>query len=74
MCRAIASVLAQSHPALEVVVDDGSDDDSAEAVEALADPRIRVIRHPGNRGAASPRNTGIKAARGDPEAYAASFK
>ncbi len=64
--RAIASVLAQSHPVLEVVVvDDGSDDGTAAVVEALADPRVRVIRHPANRGAASARNTGIKAARGD---------
>lgn len=64
--RAIASVLDQSYPVLEVVVvDDGSEDGTAAAIEALDDPRVKVIRHDTNRGSASARNTGITAARGD---------
>jgi glycosyltransferase involved in cell wall biosynthesis len=60
--RAIASVLAQTCRDLEIiVVDDGSTDASAAAVAAIADPRIRLIRHERNRGGSAARNTGIKA-------------
>ena len=47
-----------------VVVDDGSTDGSPEAVAALADPRVRVVRHDCNRGIPAARNTGLSAARG----------
>ena len=64
--RALASVLRQSRAADEiVVVDDDSKDGSAEAVEALGERRIRLVRHPQNRGASAARNTGIAAAQGD---------
>lgn len=66
IARALASVLRQTRPADEiVVVDDASRDGSAEAVAALGEARIRLLRHEGNRGAAAARNTGITAARGD---------
>jgi glycosyltransferase involved in cell wall biosynthesis len=43
--RAIASVLAQSYTPIEViVVDDGSRDETAEVVRALAEPDVRLIR------------------------------
>ena len=45
--HAIASVLAQSYPNLEVIVcDDGSTDDSWRIIESIAqrDPRVRVIK------------------------------
>src|SRR5690348_12324408 len=64
--RAIASALRQSHAPYEVVVvDDGSRDGSAEAVAALGDKRIRLLRHERNQGASAARNTGIAAAEGE---------
>lgn len=43
---ALASWLAQDHPALRlVVVDDGSTDATPEVLAGLADPRLRVIRN-----------------------------
>jgi len=63
--RAIASVLRQERQADEIlVVDDGSTDGSAAAVAGLNEPRIKLLRHDTNRGAAAARNTGIAAARG----------
>ena len=63
---AIDSLAGQLADNLEIiVVDDGSTDDSARVVEAIADPRIRLIRHDGNRGIPAARNTGLEAARGD---------
>ena len=63
--RALASVLRQTRPADEiVVVDDASSDGSAEAVAALGEARIKLVRHKQNRGAAAARNSGIEAAAG----------
>jgi glycosyltransferase involved in cell wall biosynthesis len=67
--RAIAGVLAQSYPNLEVVVvDDASRDGTAARVEALVEalgqPKLRLVRHERNRGAAAARNTGVAHARG----------
>ena len=63
--RALESVLGQTWRDLEVlVVDDGSEDDTRQAVEAIGDPRVRYIRHPQRRGACAARNTGIENARG----------
>ena len=64
--QTLASVLAQTHAALEVlVVDDGSTDATADAVAEVSriDPRVR--RLPQTRaGVAAARNRGIEAARG----------
>jgi glycosyltransferase involved in cell wall biosynthesis len=63
--RAIHGVLLQSYPNLElIVVDDASTDASPEIVEAINDPRLRLIRHETNTGAGAARNTGVAAAQG----------
>jgi glycosyltransferase involved in cell wall biosynthesis len=66
LLEAVESVRAQTFADWELIVaDDGSTDGSAEAVEALGDPRIRVVRlaHEGDEGIA--RNAGAAAARGE---------
>lgn len=56
----VASVLNQSRPDFElVVVDDGSQDRTAEVAKGVADQRLRVVRQT-NLGPASARNTGIE--------------
>jgi glycosyltransferase involved in cell wall biosynthesis len=63
--RAISGVLAQSYPEIEVVVvDDASADGTAARVEALNHPKVRLVRHASNRGAAAARNTGVREAKG----------
>jgi glycosyltransferase involved in cell wall biosynthesis len=64
--RAIASILAQTEPRLElIVIDDGSGDRSADvAREAIgADPRGRVMRLERNVGIARSLNAGLEAAQ-----------
>ena len=62
--RAIQSVLDQTYQDFEIiVVDDGSKDNTEEVVRSFNDKRIRYIRHEVNKGGATARNTGIKAAR-----------
>lgn len=62
--RTLASILAQRGVDLEVVVvDDGSDDGTADRVTALGDPRIRVVRNDVSRGVSNARNAGTEAAR-----------
>lgn len=64
---AVDSVLAQSHQELDiVVVDDVSEDDTADIVRSIArrDTRVRLLLHPERRGAAPARNYGLREARG----------
>lgn len=66
--RAVDSVLAQTHPAHEVlIVDDGSPDDIAAAIASYGE-RVTLIRK-SNGGAASARNLGIERATGDLVAF-----
>lgn len=63
---ALPSALSQENVRLEVVVvDDGSADGTASAIEAIGDERLSVLRHERSRGVSAARNTGIEAARGD---------
>lgn len=62
--EAIASLMAQDHPAIEVIlVDDGSPDDVAAAATKL--PIQPRVLHQHNQGPAAARNFGIRAASGD---------
>lgn len=61
---AVRSALAQTMADLEVVVvDDGSDRPAADALDAIHDPRLRVIRLPVNGGVGAARNAAVAAAR-----------
>jgi Glycosyl transferase family 2 len=61
--EAIESVLAQTHPRLELVaVDDGSGDNSYEVAGRY--PGVRRVRQP-NRGVAAARNRGLAESRGE---------
>lgn len=63
--RAIDSVLNQSIQDFEcIVVNDGSTDDSEEAVKNYKDERVKLINQE-NGGPAAARNRGIKEAKGD---------
>ncbi|MET0235755.1 MAG: glycosyltransferase [Kibdelosporangium sp.] len=61
---ALRSIIANDHPLEVVVVDDGSTDGTADLVEALALPGVRLIRQ-ANQGKAAALNTGIAHARHD---------
>ncbi|MDX3690142.1 bifunctional polysaccharide deacetylase/glycosyltransferase family 2 protein [Streptomyces europaeiscabiei] len=55
----IHSLLASTHPYIEVlVIDDGSTDQTADLATWIDDPRVRVIRQP-NAGKAAALNTGL---------------
>jgi glycosyltransferase involved in cell wall biosynthesis len=63
--RAIASALRQTYEPLEIiVVSDGPDAATEEAVERLADPRVRLIVLSEKGGGCAARNAGIAAAAG----------
>ena len=67
LAQTLASVLAQTHRQLElIVVDDGSIDDTPRIVEQIAatDGRVRLVRQV-NAGVAAARNHGLRLARGE---------
>jgi len=65
IATAIQSVLAQTFDTFElIVVDDASTDGTPEIVASFADPRIRLLVSPSNRGAAACRNAAVENASG----------
>jgi peptidoglycan/xylan/chitin deacetylase (PgdA/CDA1 family)/GT2 family glycosyltransferase len=60
----VRSLVASDHPVEVIVVDDGSTDGTADTVEALGLPHVRVVRKP-NGGKPSALNVGIAAARSE---------
>ena len=62
---AVESVLAQTHPHVEVlVIDDGSTDSTRKIVQSIDDPRVRYI-YTANQGNYFARNIGLKEAKGE---------
>ena len=65
LLQALASVLRQRDCDFDVVViDDGSADNTADAVRALGATKIRILRNQQPVGVAAARNMGIQAASG----------
>jgi len=70
--RAYGSIARQAFADWEwLTVDDGSTDGTGELLGSLAarDPRVRLLLHHENQGAAAARNTALRAARGEFIAY-----
>ncbi len=64
--RAVRSVLDQTYGDIElIVVDDGSQDGTADALKAVSDPRLRLIKTESNMGACAARNLGVAMAQGE---------
>jgi glycosyltransferase involved in cell wall biosynthesis len=61
----VARVLAGGRATELVVVDDGSTDGTDRVLAGLADPRLRVLRHPKNRGKGAALRTGFAAVTGE---------
>lgn len=63
---AITSALGQTYANLEViVVNDASTDDTMEGTGGFADPRLRIVDLPENRGLSGARNAGTAVAAGE---------
>lgn len=61
----VDSVLAQEFEDFEfLIVNDGSSDGSAEMLEAIDDPRVRILNNEQNIGLTASLNRGLRAARG----------
>jgi len=65
VARVVRRVLDGGLAAEVLVVDDGSGDGTLRALEAVRDPRLRVLRHERNRGKGAALRTAFAAATGD---------
>jgi dolichol-phosphate mannosyltransferase len=63
--ESIQRVLEQPFVAELIVVNDASRDKTAELLETVVDPRVRVLTHPVNQGKGAALRTGIQAATAD---------
>jgi glycosyltransferase involved in cell wall biosynthesis len=64
--RAVHSALSQTFSDIEVVVViDGADPATSQALREIADPRVRMVELPESVGGSEARNTGARAARGE---------
>ena len=64
--RCLGTVLSQLDVSVEaIVVDDGSEDDTAGYVNGIDDDRVRLVRHEMPQGVSAARNSGLERARGD---------
>lgn len=62
----VDSVLRQTLRDFELfLVDDGSTDGSAELLDRITDPRVRILHQANSGGPGSPRNAGLKQATGE---------
>ncbi len=63
--RAVASVLDQEHPAVELIIVDNASTDGTDAILAECEPVATVVRLPRNLGFARGMNVGYQVSRGD---------
>lgn len=64
IAETLSSVLAQTFTAYEIlIIDDASTDASAAIAQKFIDNRIRIIKHPKNKGLSAARNTGVHHAK-----------
>jgi glycosyltransferase involved in cell wall biosynthesis len=63
--RCVGSCTAQTFPDFEIVVaDDASTDATVAVLEAIGEPRLRIVQHEQNRGISPARRTTVEHARG----------
>lgn len=66
LTRALASIFAQSYTRFElIVVNDSEHEATAELLDVLDDPRLRVVRHSDHHSLAAALNAGLDEVRGD---------
>jgi glycosyltransferase involved in cell wall biosynthesis len=66
VCRAVNSALKQTFKEIEViVVIDGPDEATTQALKKVTDPRLRVLALAENVGGSDARNAGVRAAEGE---------
>ncbi len=66
VAHAVRSALNQTYPDIEVVVViDGADDGTVQALHEIEDSRLRVVALPNNVGGSEARNIGAREARGE---------
>jgi glycosyltransferase involved in cell wall biosynthesis len=66
LSRSVMSILDQTYQDFELlIIDDGSTDETADAIQQFSDERIRYFKSDRNRGRGSARNIGLQMAAGE---------